>query len=191
MLAVDTPVDLDFIRRRSRRRRNRTRCERRSTRPRATRSCWSSSRASSSWRSATRRHSKLTIAEKDLPALKEKAVRYLFEHQRSFEESVPSDAELKELIELALGREITDEQYPELKSEASFDDYPLFLARWAIAAAGAARRFPGGDHRHRSQRCGHGRPPPDARHPVRRVRTTAEIGGCLDSTATPTSVSTP
>src|SRR4051794_21505428 len=80
------------------------------------------------------RHSKLTIAEKDLPALKEKAVRYLFENQRAFEESAPTDAELKGLIELALGREVSEEQFPELKSEASFDDFPLFLARWGDGA---------------------------------------------------------
>src|SRR4051794_34643612 len=53
------------------------------------------------------RHSKLTIAEKDLPVLKEKAARYLFEHQRDFEERTPSDDEVKALIELSLGREIT------------------------------------------------------------------------------------
>src|SRR3954463_13774899 len=52
------------------------------------------------------RHSKLTIADKDLPALKEKAVRYLFENQRAFAETDPSDAELKELVELFLGRGI-------------------------------------------------------------------------------------
>ncbi|MGE0878194.1 MAG: flavin-containing monooxygenase [Acidimicrobiia bacterium] len=77
------------------------------------------------------RHSKLTIAEKDRPALYEKATTWLFENQTTFAEAAPSDGELRSLIELAMGRAISDEQFPELKSEASFDDYPLFLAEWS------------------------------------------------------------
>jgi 4-hydroxyacetophenone monooxygenase len=130
-LAVDTPVDIDFIRRAVD-----------AAEPNALRTALYQATGDRELLALEQsvelmekghisRHSKLTIAQKDLPVLKDKAVRYLFEHQGAFEESVTSDAQLKELIELALGREITDEQYPELKSEASFDDYPLFLARWA------------------------------------------------------------
>src|SRR3954469_8509941 len=107
-LAVDTPVDVDFIRRAVD-----------AAEPNALRTALYQATGDEELLALEQsielmekghisRHSKLTIADKDLPALKDKAVRYLFEHQGSFEESVPSDAELKELIELALGRQITD-----------------------------------------------------------------------------------
>ena len=77
------------------------------------------------------RQSILSIAQEDRAELREKAARYLFDNQGSFSERTPTDDELRSLIELALGRSVSDEQFPELKSEASFEDFPLFLARWA------------------------------------------------------------
>jgi 4-hydroxyacetophenone monooxygenase len=76
------------------------------------------------------RHSKLNIVERDRAALKEKAVQFLFANQANFHETTPSDEELKKLLKLALGREFTEQAFPELKSEASFDDFPLFHAKW-------------------------------------------------------------
>lgn len=77
------------------------------------------------------RHSKLNIVERDRPALQEKAVRFLLENQGSLHEVDPDLDELRSLISLALGgREITDREFPELRSEASFDDYPLFVSDW-------------------------------------------------------------
>ena len=76
------------------------------------------------------RRTKLNIAEKDRPALREKAIRFLAEQAEGFEETVPSDSELRSLIELAVGKEISDESFPELKAAASFDDFPLFFAAW-------------------------------------------------------------
>src|SRR3954469_22461489 len=121
-LAVDTPVDVDFIRRAVD-----------AAEPNALRTALYQATGDKELleleqsielmeKGHISRHSKLTIAEMDLPALKEKAVRYLFENQQAFAETDPSDAELKELVELFLGREITEEQFPELKSEASFDE---------------------------------------------------------------------
>lgn len=73
---------------------------------------------------------RLTIAEKDLPALRDKAVRFLQHHADDFRETVPSDDELRSLIEMALGRKVADENFPEFKAAASFDDFPLFHAAW-------------------------------------------------------------
>jgi 4-hydroxyacetophenone monooxygenase len=77
------------------------------------------------------RTAKLNIVERDRPALREKAVQYLVRQQSELAEVDPTDEELKALISLAInGREFTDGQFPELKSEASFDDYPLFTTDW-------------------------------------------------------------
>jgi 4-hydroxyacetophenone monooxygenase len=76
------------------------------------------------------RRTKLAIAEEDRPALEEKAVRFLSEHAGTYRETVPSDAEVRSLIELALGRKIAEESFPELKAAASFDAFPLFHATW-------------------------------------------------------------
>jgi 4-hydroxyacetophenone monooxygenase len=76
------------------------------------------------------RRTRLTIAEEDQPALKEKAVRFLSTQAGRHPETAPSDAELRSLIELALGRKIADENFPELKAAASFDEFPLFHAGW-------------------------------------------------------------
>jgi 4-hydroxyacetophenone monooxygenase len=77
------------------------------------------------------RHSKLNIVERDRPVLREKAVRYLLANQRHLYEVEPTDAELAPLIALALGKEFSPAQFPELKSQTSFDDYPFFLSDWA------------------------------------------------------------
>ena len=81
------------------------------------------------------RRTKLNIAEKDRPALKEKAVRFLLEQAGTYKETVPSDAELKSLIEMAMGQKVEEQNFPQLKSAASFDDFPLFHAAWHGDAA--------------------------------------------------------
>jgi 4-hydroxyacetophenone monooxygenase len=79
------------------------------------------------------RLTKLSIAERDQPALKAKAVQFLLDYVRrpgDYPETVPADAELRRLIELALGHQVPEENYAERKAAASFDDYPMFHAAW-------------------------------------------------------------
>jgi len=81
------------------------------------------------------RRTKLNIAEKDRPALKEKAVRFLLAQAGTYKETVPSDADLKSLIEMAMGQKVEEQNFPQLKAAASFDDFPLFHAAWHGDAA--------------------------------------------------------
>ena len=77
------------------------------------------------------RQANLAVAPQHLDELKEKVVRFLLETDlESFVEEVPSDSELRRLIEISLGREVTDEEYPNLRAISSFDDYPLFRGAW-------------------------------------------------------------
>jgi len=77
------------------------------------------------------RYTKLTIAEKDRPALKQKAIQFLLKQAGDYKEVRPPDDELRSLISLALGRKIDDANFPEYKAAASFDDFPFFHAGWS------------------------------------------------------------
>lgn len=73
---------------------------------------------------------KLSIVDEDVPALKEKVVRYLLEHPSGVPEVIPSDAELKSLLGLFLGSEVTEEFVRAQRALVGFDDYPYFTNEW-------------------------------------------------------------
>ena len=79
------------------------------------------------------RSTKLSIAEEDLPGLKEKAVQFLLDlvdGGREFVEVAPSDGQLRSLMELALGQAVPEGLFGQRKAAASFAEFPAFLARW-------------------------------------------------------------
>ena len=82
------------------------------------------------------RQSMITVADKDRPAVREKAFRWLVDHQdelADYQETTPSDEELRRLIREGLGQdpaELRNDLFENLKAIASFDEFPLFLARW-------------------------------------------------------------
>ncbi|MDP3950645.1 NAD(P)/FAD-dependent oxidoreductase [Microbacterium sp.] len=82
---------------------------------------------------------KQVIADEDVPKLHDLAVEFLLENADLFEETVPSAAETKSLMELLLGHEITDSQYRSQHALVGFKDFPYFSAEWS---AGKADQLP-------------------------------------------------
>lgn len=73
---------------------------------------------------------KQVIADEDLPRLQEKAVEFLLGAAETYEETVPSDAETKRLMELILGEELSEDYYRSRKPLVGFDEFPYFTAAW-------------------------------------------------------------
>lgn len=73
---------------------------------------------------------KLSIVEEDRPALREKVVQFLTDHPNGFEETVPSDSELKFLFEKLLGSPVTEGFVRANRALVGFEDFPYFMKEW-------------------------------------------------------------
>ena len=73
---------------------------------------------------------KNVIADEDLPKLKEKAVEFLLERADSFQETVPSPEEQKDLIELILGERVDDRYIESRRPLLGFEEFPCFQTEW-------------------------------------------------------------
>jgi len=76
---------------------------------------------------------KQVISDADLPTLKEKAVQFLLENADSYQETIPSDEELKSLMSLILGQEISDSYLASRKALVGFEEFPFYPAQWTGA----------------------------------------------------------
>lgn len=82
------------------------------------------------------RQSMITVADKDRPAVREKAIAWIMEHLDQLDdivEEAPSDEDLYGLLHEGLGHdpaELTTDLFVNMKAIASFEEFPLFLAGW-------------------------------------------------------------
>lgn len=70
------------------------------------------------------------IADGDRQKLIEKALEFLLEQAGSFREQVPTDAELKHLLEVFTGNEVTDAYVESQRALTGFDEAPYFAKEW-------------------------------------------------------------